>query len=168
MSVSLHEVAIPTYRRYLKNLSAFIAKAAEHAHENGRDPEALVLARLYEDMKPLAGQVQMASDAAKGGAARLMGEKPPSFEDNETTLADLQARIDKTLAFLDTVTPEKTGGDDGRAIELPVPGRTLTFTARNFVVGFSVPNFLFHVTTAYAILRNQGAPLGKVDYLGAV
>ncbi len=168
MSVSLHDVAIPTYRRYLANLSGFIIKAADHAKSEGKNPEDLVGAKLADDMKTLAGQVQLASDAAKGGAARLAGEKPPSFEDDETTLEELQDRIARTIAYLDSVTPDKTGGDDSRTIELPVPGRTLTFTAKDFVIGFSLPNFLFHVTCAYAILRNQGAPIGKIDYLGGV
>lgn len=168
MSVSLHDIAIPTYRRFLANLSGLLIKATDHAKSEGRDPEALVEARLADDMKTLAGQVQLASDAAKGGAARLAGETPPSFEDNEATLEALQDRIARTIAYLDSVTPDKTGGDDNRTIELPIPGRTLSFTARDFIVGFSVPNFLFHVTAAYAILRNQGAPIGKIDYLGGV
>ena len=168
MSVSLHDIAIPTYRRFLANLAGFLVKAADHVKSEGGDPESLVDARLAPDMKTLAGQVQLASDAAKGGAARLAGVKPPSFEDKETTLAELQDRIARTIAFLDTITPDKTGGDDGRTIELPLPNRTITFTARDFIVGFSLPNFLFHVNAAYMILRNQGVPLGKLDYLGVV
>lgn len=168
MSVTLHDIALPTYRRFLANLSAMIAKGEAHVRAQGGDPEALVEARLAPDMKTLAGQVQLASDSAKGGAARLAGQTPPSFADEETTLAQLQDRIARTQAFLDTITPEMTGGDDGRTIELPVPGRTLTFTARDFIVGFAVPNFLFHINAAYMILRNQGVPVGKLDYLGGL
>lgn len=168
MAVSLHDIALPTYRRFLGNLSALIAKGEAHVRAQGGDPEGLVEARLAEDMKTLAGQVQLASDTAKGAAARLSGQTPPSFADDETTLAQLQDRIARTLAYLETVTPEMIDGDDGRTIELPVPDRVLTFTARDFVIGFAVPNFLFHVNAAYMILRNQGVPLGKLDYFGGI
>ena len=168
MAVSLHDIALPTYRRFLANLSAMLSKSEAYVREQGGDPESLVEARLAEDMKTLAGQVQLASDSAKGGAARLAGQTPPSFADEETTLAQLQDRIARTLTFLETVTPEMIDGDDDRIIELPVPGKTFTFTARDFATKFAVPNFLFHINAAYMILRNQGVPLGKPDYLAGL
>ena len=107
----------------------------------------------------------MATDSAKGGAARLSGKEPPSFADEETTFPELKARIAKTIAFLDTVTPDQFEGAEERIIELKFPQRTMTFNGKDFLLGFSIPNFLFHVTTAYDILRAQGVPLGKADYL---
>jgi hypothetical protein len=116
-------------------------------------------------MAPLSGQVQMASDAAKGGAARLAGIEPPSMPDTETTYADLKERVAKTIAWLETIQRDQIDGREDQTIEMKFPGRTMTFTGRDFLLDFSLPNFLFHVTTAYDVLRNQGAPLGKMDFL---
>jgi hypothetical protein len=116
-------------------------------------------------MHPLTRQVQMASDAAKGGAARLAGAEPPSFPDVETTFPELKERIAKTIAFLETIKPDQIDGAEERTIELKTPTRTMTFNGRDFLFRFSLPNFLFHVVTAYGVLRGQGVPLGKMDYL---
>ncbi|HEX2559499.1 DUF1993 domain-containing protein [Phenylobacterium sp.] len=165
MSLSLYDASIPGYARMLRNLSAIFAKAEAHAAANGVDLQTYVDARLAPDMASLVGQVQLATDAAKGGAARLAGVTPPSFPDTETAWAELKARIEKTIAFLETIKREQVDGGEDRTVELPLPGRTLTFTARDFLFQFSLPNFHFHVVTAYALLRAQGVPLGKVDYL---
>jgi hypothetical protein len=149
----------------LRNLDAILDKAAAHAAQTGTDPSAYTEARLAEDMHPLPRQIHMASDAAKGGAARLARIEPPAMPDVETTLPELKARIGKTIAFLETITPEQVNGDEERTIELKFPGRTMTFTAKDFLFGFSMPNFMFHVTTAYALLRHKGVPLGKMDFL---
>jgi hypothetical protein len=165
MSLSVYEASIPGYRRMLSNLSHILDKAEAHAAENGIDLATLAEARLSPDMRPLTAQVQMASDSAKGGAARLAGVEPPSFPDTETTFPEMKARIARTIEFLDTIRPEQLEGAETRTVEVKVPQRTLTFTGRDFLLGFSIPNFLFHVTTAYDILRSQGVPLGKPDYL---
>jgi hypothetical protein len=165
LSLSLYDASIPGYARMLRNLSAIFAKAEAHAAANGVDLQTYVDARLAPDMASLVGQVQLATDAAKGGAARLAGVTPPSFPDTETAWAELKARIEKTIAFLETIKREQVDGGEDRTVELPLPGRTLTFTARDFLFQFSLPNFHFHVVTAYALLRAQGVPLGKVDYL---
>ena len=168
MAVTLHEVALPTFKRYLKSLDAFLSKSEAWARGQGRDPESLIECRLAPDMNTLARQIQSCSATAKGPVARLTGQPSPVMEDSETTLAELHERIAATLAYLDSITPEMTDGDDARIVELKTPNNTFTFTARDYVVEVAIPNFLFHVTTAYAILRNQGAPLGKIDYLGGV
>ena len=168
MAVTLHEVALPTFKRYLKNLDAFLSKSEAWAREQGRDPESFLEARLAPDMNTFARQIQSCSDTAKGPVARLTGQPGPVMEDNETTLAQLHERIAATLAYLDSVTSEMTEGDDDRIVELKTPNNPFTFKARDYITGFAIPNFLFHITTAYAILRNQGAPVGKLDYLGGV
>ena len=165
MSVSLYDISIPTYRRGLQNLASFLNKAEAHAQAQGTDLKTYTDARLIADMHPFTRQVQLASDAAKGGAARLAGIEAPKMEDVETTFPELKDRIAKTIAFLDTVPKDQVDARHGATIELPLPGRTLSFTAPDFLMQFSLANFLFHVTTAYALLRAQGVPLGKMDFL---
>ena len=165
MSVSLYDISIPTYRRGLKNLASFLDKAEAHAKTGGIDPAAYAEARLAPDMHPLTRQVQIASDAAKGGGARLAGVDAPAMPDTETTFPELKDRITKTIAFLDTVSKDQLDARDAATIDLPLPGGTMTFIAPDFLTQFSLPNFFFHVTTAYDILRAQGVPLGKMDFL---
>lgn len=167
MAYSLFDASIPVFLHMLRNLSAILDKAEAHAKANGVDLATYLGARLAPDMHSLIGQVQLASDAAKSGAARLAGVTPPSFPDTETTWAELKARIAKTIAFVEGVTRDQLNGREEATIELPLPGRTLTFTGRDFLALFVLPNFLFHVTTAYAVLRAQGVPLGKLDFLNA-
>jgi len=165
MSLSLYDISIPTYKRGLQNLSSFLDKAEAHSKVANGDLAAYAEARLAPDMHPFTRQVQMASDAAKGGAARLAGIEAPSMPDTETTFLELKDRIAKTIAFLDTIKKEPVDARHGATIELPLPGRTMTFTAPDFLMQFSLANFMFHVTTAYALLRAQGVPLGKMDFL---
>ena len=166
MSLSLYDASIPSYINGLKNLSSFLDKAEAHAKAGGiEDLGVFTDARLAPDMHPLARQIQMASDAAKGGAARLAGIEPPSMPDTETTFPELKDRIAKTLAFLQTIKPEQVNGREDATIELKFPNRTMTFTGKDFLFTFSAPNFLFHVTITYALLRSQGVPLGKMDFL---
>jgi hypothetical protein len=162
---SLYDAAFPLYLRMLRNLDAILDKAIAYADEKGVDVQELVDTRLATDMHSLVGQVQLASDAAKGGAARLAGVDSPSFPDTEKTMAELKARIAKTIAFVETIKPEQVDGDEARTIEVKLPNRTLTFTAKDFLFNFSLPNFLFHITTAYGVLRHAGVPLAKMDYL---
>ena len=165
MSVSLYDISIPTYRRGLQNLASFLDKAEAHAKTQGVDLSTYTEARLAPDMHPFVRQIQIASDSAKGGAARLAGIEAPAMADTETTFPELKARIAATIAFLDTITKAQVDARHAAIIELPLPGRTMTFTAPDFLMQFSLANFLFHVTTAYALLRANGVPLGKMDFL---
>jgi hypothetical protein len=168
MSLSMYEVSVPVLKRGLSSLSGLLDKADAHVRERAIDASALLDARLADDMFPFVRQVQIASDAAKGTGARLAGLTPPSFEDTEASLADLKARIAKTIAFLDTLTPAQFEGSESRTIELPMKQGTLTFDGKSYLLGFALPNFYFHVTTAYDILRQQGVAIGKRDYLGGL
>ncbi len=165
MAYSLFDASIPVYLHMLRNLSAILDKAEAHAKTGGHDLSTYLGARLAPDMHTLIGQIQLASDAAKSGAARLAGVTAPSFPDTEATWPELKARIDKTIAFVEGLKREHLDGREDHAIELPLPGRTLSFSGRDFLALFALPNFLFHVTTAYALLRAQGVPLGKMDFL---
>lgn len=166
MALSLYDASIPGYLKMLKNLAAMLDKAEAHAQANGVDATSYLAARIAPDMHPLTRQIQMATDAAKGGAARLAGVTAPTMADTETTWAELKDRVARTIAFVESVDRAKIeAGADDRIIELPTPKGALTFTARDFVLQFSLPNFHFHVVTAYALLRGQGVPLGKMDYL---
>lgn len=163
MPLSMYQASIPLLVRGLGNLSAVLEKGATHP-----DAAALVEARLAPDMFTLAGQVQRASDTAKGCAARLAGIDNPSFADTETTFAQLQERIAKTVAFLQGVKPEQIDGSEDKPIALKAGPTTLNFTGTSYLLGFVLPNFYFHVTTAYDILRHKGVGVGKLDYLGPV
>jgi hypothetical protein len=165
MSVSLYDISIPTYRRGLQNLASFLDKAEAHAKATGGDLSTFTEARLIADMHPFTRQVQIASDAAKGGAARLANVEAPAMADTETTFPELKDRIAKTIAFLDTIKKEDVDARHSATIELPLPGRTMTFSAPDFLMQFSLANFMFHVSTAYGLLRAQGVPLGKMDFL---
>lgn len=165
MAVSLYDASIPGYVLMLKNLATFLDKAEAHAKATGVDPASYLERRLAPDMGTFTAQIQLASDAAKSGAARLAGVAPPSFPDTETTWAQVKDRIANTIAFLESVDRAAVDGDPERIVELPLPNRTLKFTARDFLLSFSLPNFHFHVVTAYALLRAAGVPLGKMDYL---
>ncbi|HEX6858830.1 MAG TPA: DUF1993 domain-containing protein [Caulobacteraceae bacterium] len=165
MALSLYDASIPLYSQMLRNLMAIMDKAEAHAKETGADVASWLEARLAPDMHPLSRQFQMVSDGAKGAAARLAGLEPPSMPDVEKTWAELKERLQKTLDFVQSVKREDVDGDENRAIELKFPNGSMNFTAKSFLTTFSLPNFLFHVTTAYALLRAQGVPLGKMDFL---
>jgi len=165
MSVSLYDISIPTFRRGLQNLASFLDKAEAHAKASGGDLNAYAAARLAPDMHPFTRQVQIASDAAKGAAARLAGVEAPAMADTETTFPELKARIAKTIAFLDTIDKATVDARNAATIELPLPNGSMSFTAPDFLMQFALANFLFHVTTAYGLLRAQGVPLGKMDFL---
>lgn len=167
MSLSLHRLTVPTYLRGLRTLSRYLDKAAEHARAQATDPDALAAARLAPDMLPLAGQVQRASDTSKNAIARLLGVDPPRFEDSETTLDDLQARIARTIAYVEAADAAAIDAGAGREITLAFGQFKKTFDGEDFVLSFALPNFYFHVATAHAILRQAGVPIGKLDYLGA-
>ena len=167
MTLSLHALTVPPLVRALKALSTFLTKAEDSAKARGFDPANLLSARLAPDMFALTRQVQIVSDGAKGGAARLAGVEAPSFPDTETSFAELHQRIDNTIAFLESLDPVKFDGDPDRPLSLKMGGQEFTFTALSFLQTFVLPNLYFHVSTAYAILRHNGVPVGKRDYLGA-
>ena len=166
MSVSLYDVSVPPMIRMLENLSKILDKAVTQAEAEKISLSTLLEARLAPDMHPLPRQIQIASDAAKGCAARLAGIEAPAFPDTETTFPELQARIAKTIEFLKSVKPEQLAGAEDRTIVLKFPQGEMKFSGRDFLNGVALPNFYFHVSTAYGLLRHKGIQIGKRDYLG--
>ena len=166
MTVSLYETSIGTFRLMLGALAKNLAKAQAHAAAQGFEPGNLLGARLAPDMFTLTRQIQIACDLAKAGGARLAGVEPPRHDDTETDFAGLLARIERVLAFLDTLDREAIEGAADREIRFTVQGNELVFKGQRYLVTWALPNFYFHVTMAYALLRHQGVPLGKRDYLG--
>ena len=165
MSLSMYQATVPPFRAMLKNLQAVIAKAEAHCEAKKIEPAAFLGARLYPDMLPFTAQVQIASDNVKGAAGRLAGVEIPKFEDNEKTFAELQARIDKTIAFLDTLQESQFDGAAERDIVLQLRDRKLEFKGAAYLLQWANPNIYFHITTAYALLRHGGVEIGKKDYL---
>jgi uncharacterized protein len=165
MTFSIYQASIPVFQARLAALDKIIAKATPYAAERKIDEQTLIMARLSPDMLPLWRQVTLTSDFAKGAAARLAGVDVPKFDDTEKTFADLHARIAKTLAFIATLKPEQFDGSDTREITMPVAGNTMTFTGDNYLLHMAMPNFYFHLTSAYAILRHNGLPIGKMDFM---
>jgi len=168
MSISMYPASVTIFLRTLANLKAILEKAAAHAEARKITPSVLLNARLYPDMFPLSRQVQIATDNAKGAASRLAGIEPPKYEDNETSFEELVARIDKTIAFLETFKPEQIDGSEDKTITLPMRDRTLTFKGLPYLLEYVLPNIYFHTTTAYAILRHNGVEIGKQDFLGKI
>lgn len=166
MPITLYSATVPVFRHMLKNLDHILAKGEAHAAARKFDPAALTTARLAPDMLPFTRQVLIACDAAKNGVARVGGVEPPRFEDNEATFAELRERIGKTLAFLETVGAAQLDGQEDKEITFPVGrDRTRTMRGEDYLKTWVLPNFFFHITTAYAILRHNGVELGKADYL---
>lgn len=166
MSLTMYQASIPAFVRMLGNLSAILDKAAAHAEGKKIDPSIFINARLAPDMFPLSRQVQIATDMVKGCAARLAGIEVPRYEDTETTFAELQARIAKTKEFLQSVSAQQIDGSENRPITLKFGSRELSFLGQAYLLDFVIPNFHFHLTTAYAILRHNGVEIGKKDYTG--
>jgi hypothetical protein len=166
MKISMYEACVPPLTRTLNNLAAILEKGAAHAEAKKIDPAVLVSSRLYPDMFPLSRQVQIASDGAKGGASRLVGVEPPKYEDNETSFADLVARCRKTVDYLATLKPEQFEGSEDRTVTWTVRAGTRSMQGMPYLLTHVNPNFYFHVTTAYDILRHNGIEIGKVDFLG--
>jgi hypothetical protein len=167
MSVSIYDVSIPAFISGLNNLSGILTRAAEQAEAKKIDQSVLVNSRLAPDMFPLSRQVQIATDGVKGCAARLAGIDIPSYEDTESNFAELQARIAKTVAFLQSVSREQIEGSEAKTITLKVGGQEMSFEGLGYVTSFVIPNFYFHLTSTYAILRHNGIDIGKKDFLGA-
>jgi hypothetical protein len=166
MTLSMYQASTPVFVRQLTALGAILTKAAAFADVRKIEPSTLLDARLAPDQFPLVRQVQIATDGAKGGIARLAGAEAPAFPDDETTFDQLQARIAKTIAFLQSVPADEVDGSEDRPIQIKLRSGDLDFTGQAFLLHFVIPNFFFHVTTAYAILRHNGVEIGKRDYLG--
>ncbi|HVZ29058.1 MAG TPA: DUF1993 domain-containing protein [Asticcacaulis sp.] len=165
--LDMYAATVPVCVRALTNLQGILTKAEAWATEKKVDPSVVLNARLALDMFPLVRQVQIVTDTAKGAAARLGGVDVPSYADTEATFAELQARLQKTIDFVKSVKPEGFNESEGRQIVLKFPSSTQEFTGLAYLTGYVIPNMFFHLTTAYAILRHNGMPLGKTDFLGA-
>lgn len=168
MTLSLYDFSVGALIRGLTNLSTVLDKATAHAVSKKFDPLVLVQARLYPDMHALVRQVQIACDTAKGAAARLAGIDVPRHEDTEATFEELKQRIAKTIEFLRGVKAEKIDGPGDRVIELKFPNGAMKFTAVSYIADFVLPNFYFHASMVYALLRTNGVEIGKTDFLGAL
>ena len=168
MSVSLYDVSIPVFALHLNNLATLLDKAASHSQSKKVDPKVLPATRLIADMLPLSSQVQIACDTAKGAAARLAGVEIPKHPDTEATLEELKARVTKTLDFVKAIKPAQLEGAETREVVLQFPSTTLKFNGLNYLTNFVLPNFFFHVTTTYALLRQNGVDIGKRDFLGPI
>lgn len=166
MALSMYDLSVPVFSRGLGQLTHLLEKSLAHAKANDIDPATLVDARLAPDMLTLAGQVQRASDASKLGVARIAGITAPSFPDEEKSYDELLARIVKTQDFLGTVDRALIDGHEERPVTIKAREGEAHFTAQRYLLQFALPNFFFHVTTAYGVLRHKGMPIGKMDYLG--
>ncbi len=166
MTISMFKASVPPLSRSLNNLAAILEKGAAHADSQEIDPSVLVNARLFPDMFPLARQVQIASDVARRGVARLAGMEAPSIADTESSFPELITRAKVTVDYLHTFTPDQIDGSEDKIISLPVRDDIFKFPGLSYLLAFVQPNVYFHVTTAYDILRHSGVELGKLDYLG--
>ena len=166
MNITMYQASVPRFVNILNNLSAILDKAQAHAEAKKLDPAALTAFRLYPDMFPLTRQVQIACDTAKGAVARLAGVEIPKHEDTEQTLAELKARVAKTVEFIESVKQAAIDGSEAREIVMALRSGEVRLAGLQYLMGFAYPNFYFHVTTAYNILRHNGVEVGKRDFLG--
>lgn len=167
MTISLYAASVPVFKQMLNSMDAFLNKAQEHAVARKIDPDALLHARLFPDMFPLIRQVQVAADFARGVSARLAGAEVPKYEDSEKSFADLHELIARTLAFIDGLAPAQIDGNEDRVIVTrPGTPKEKKFTGLSYLLTYGLPQFFFHVTTAYAILRHNGVEVGKRDFMG--
>lgn len=166
MPLSMYQASVPRFINILGNLSSILDKAQAHVEAKKISDASLTSFRLFPDMLPMARQVQIACDTAKGVVARLAGVDIPVFEDNETTLAELKARVARTIAFIQTISPEQIDGTEDKDIVTKRGEKETHYKGMQFLLGHAIPNFYFHVTTAYNILRHNGVEIGKRDYLG--
>ena len=167
MTITMHSASAPIFTRMLGNLLTWLDKAEAYAAAKKFDPAVLLTARLAPDMLPFKTQVQIACDTAKFAVARIAGIEAPKFEDNETTVAELRERIRKTIDFVASVPAEKLVGSEERDVVVPRRDGPVTYKAEAYLKTNVLPNFFFHITTAYALLRHNGVDVGKGDYLGA-
>ena len=166
LTMSMYQASVPVYTHMLSNLSTILNKAGAYVEAKKIDPAVLIGSRLYPDMLPLARQIQIAGDGAKGSAARLAGLEAPKYEDDEKTFPELCERLQKTIDYLQTFTPGQIDGSENRTITLTRGSQSTTFLGLPYLLHHALPNFYFHVTTAYNILRHNGLEIGKRDFLG--
>jgi uncharacterized protein len=167
MSISMSAASLPVFRQMLDSLGQILTQAEAHAVSKKIEPEVLLQARLYPDMFPLLRQVQIAADFAKSVSARLAGAEVPAYDDNETTFADLHARLARTLEFVASLDPALIDGSEQRDIVLrPGTPKEKRLSGQSYLLHYGLPQFFFHVTTAYAILRHNGVEIGKADFMG--
>jgi hypothetical protein len=166
MSLSIYQASVPVFVRTLTNLKNILAKGAAHAQAKKIDEEGFMQARLAPDMFPFTSQVHIATDMARAGAARLTGNDPPKYEDTEKTFAELIARVEKTIAYVQSVPAAQFEGAETRKIVRPVRGQPKEFTGLNYLQQFIIPNLYFHTATAYDLLRHNGVDVGKADFIG--
>jgi len=166
MQASMYSFSVPVFARTLGNLSAILGKGAAYAEQKKFDPAVLLAMRLAPDMFPLTMQARIACDFAKGAVARLAGEEPPKWEDNETTIAELQARIARTTDFIQGFEASRFDGAETRTVKLTIRGEPVEYAGLAYLAHVALPNFFFHATTAYDILRHAGVELGKRDFIG--
>ena len=166
MAISMYQASVPQLKKMLVNLTNILTKAEEHVAAKGIDGKVLVEARLFPVTFPLAKQVQIACDQVKFGLARLASVEAPKFDDTESTLTQLKERIAKTIAFMDSIKPEQIDGTETKEIKFSIKEWSFEFVGEQYVLTWVIPNFYFHITTAYSILRHNGVELGKTDYLG--
>jgi len=166
MTISMYQASIPVFVRSLSNLINILGKAAAHAETRKIDPAVLLNSRLYPDMFALSRQVQIVSDTAKGGAARLAGVEPPKYEDSEKTFHELVERLRKTIAYVNTFKPEQIDGSESRTVTLKIRDETITLDGLTFLLNRVLPNLYFHISISYGILRHSGVEIGKRDFLG--
>lgn len=166
MSISMYQASVPVLVRGLTNLQNILGKAEAHAAEKQIDPAVFINGRLFPDMLPLVRQVYITTDTAKGCAARLAGVEPPKYEDVEVSFEELHARIQKTIDYLKEFNAQQIDGSEERQVTLKMRSGPVDFTGLNYLLQFVLPNFYFHITTAYGILRHNGVEVGKRDFLG--
>ena len=166
MTISMYQASVPVFAQYLRGLSGVLDKAEAHCTAKKIDPVVLTGSRLIADMFPLARQVQIACDFAKGVTARLAGAEVPAWEDTEKTIPELKARIQKTITFIEGFKPAQIDGSEGREISLKVAGNPVTFKGQPYLLNFGMGHFYFHTAAAYSILRANGVDIGKRDFIG--
>ncbi len=168
MTISMHSASVPIFVRMLGNLSSCLDKAEAYAAEKKFEPSVYLTTRLAPDMLPLSAQIQIACDTVKFCVARLAGVEGPKFEDNEASIADLKQRIAKTIDYAKSVPAAQIDGSDAKTISVPRRAGPIEMTGESYLKYFALPNFFFHVTSTYALLRHNGVPIGKMDFLGAL
>jgi uncharacterized protein len=166
MAISMYQISVPVFARMLSNLAAILEKAARHCEEKKIDPAVLIHFRLYPDMFAFAKQVQIAADAAKNVTAYLAGTEPLKFDNTEQTFAELIERVKKTIDYVNSFQPEQIDGTEEREVRITRGETTVIYRGQEYLLNRALPNFFFHITTAYDILRHNGVELGKKDYLG--
>ncbi len=168
MSLSMYQASVPVFVRALGNLANILRKAAAHAEQHKIDPAVLLASRLYPNMFPLSKQIQIATDMAKGAAARLAGVERPVHADTETSFDEFDKRIESTLAFLNSIKPGQIDGSEEKSITLTMHGKDYPFVGQPYLLHYAIANVFFHTTTAYNILRHNGVELGKPDFIGGI